>query len=534
LSRRANSPGNDTRQDQPSVRCAIYTRKSTEEGLDQDFNSLDAQRESAEAYIQSQKHEGWTCLPDRYDDGGFSGGNIERPALKRLLADVEAGKIDCLMVYKVDRLSRSILDFSRLMETLERHNVSFVSVTQQFNTTNSMGRLTLNILLSFAQFEREIIAERTRDKMSAARRKGKWIGGNPALGYDVDPRGGRLIVNESESVMVRSIFELYLEKRALLPTVQELNRRGWTTKRWITKKAGERGGRPFDKSILSRMLSNVLYLGKINFQGEIIEGEHEAILSEEVWTQVQETRRRHIETSGASVRNKHGALLKGLLFCGPCGTAMSHKWTIKKNQRRYHYYVCTTAEKQGWDSCPTKSLPAPAIESFVVERIRCIGEDPTLVAETLHQTRAQNKKRVEELESEKKLLEGELKQLDTQVRKLIQGMTSDGNGAPRTTARLADLQDRIRMNEQRATNIREELLAKSAELVDERDLASALSLFDPVWESLSSQEQTRVMRLLVERVVYDGTNETLAITFRPTGIKALAGEMNVQGGGKRK
>jgi site-specific DNA recombinase len=179
---------------QTTIRCAIYTRKSTNEGLDQDFNSLDAQRESAEAYIASQKAEGWVCLPERYDDGGFSGGNIERPALKRLLADTEAGRIDCIVVYKVDRLSRSLLDFTRLMETLEKHNISFVSVTQQFNTTNSMGRLTLNILLSFAQFEREIISERTRDKIAATRRKGKWSGGIPMLGYDIAPEGGKLLV----------------------------------------------------------------------------------------------------------------------------------------------------------------------------------------------------------------------------------------------------------------------------------------------------------------------------------------------------
>ena len=182
-----------------TVRCAIYTRKSTDEGLDQDFNSLDAQRESAEAYIASQRHEGWLCIAERYDDGGFTGGNMERPALKRLFADIEAGDIDCVVVYKVDRLSRSLLDFARIMEIFDKHAVSFVSVTQQFNTTSSMGRLTLNILLSFAQFEREIISERTRDKMSAARKKGKWVGGMPVLGYDVDRKGGRLLVNDDEA-----------------------------------------------------------------------------------------------------------------------------------------------------------------------------------------------------------------------------------------------------------------------------------------------------------------------------------------------
>src|SRR6476646_6125761 len=199
-----------------TVRCAVYTRKSTEEGLDQEFNSLQAQRESAEAYIKSQRHLGWALLPLHYDDGGFTGGNIERPALKRLLEDIEAHRVDGVVVYKVDRLSRSLLDFARLMDQFEQRKVSFVSVTQQFNTITSLGRLTLNILLSFAQFEREIIGERTRDKMSAARRKGKWVGGMPLLGYDVDPGGGRLVVNEKEARGVREIFGLYQTHRSLL------------------------------------------------------------------------------------------------------------------------------------------------------------------------------------------------------------------------------------------------------------------------------------------------------------------------------
>src|ERR1700730_2838069 len=199
----------------PVVRCAIYTRKSTEEGLDQDFNSLHAQREAAEAYIQSQKHLDWTLVSNHYDDGGFTGGNLDRPALQHLLEDIEANRVDCVVVYKVDRLSRSLLDFARLVDRFDQRAVSFVSVTQQFNTTSSLGRLTLNILLSFAQFEREIIGERTRDKMSAARRKGKWVGGTPVLGYDVDPAGGRLIVNEKESRRVQDIFALFLEHRSV-------------------------------------------------------------------------------------------------------------------------------------------------------------------------------------------------------------------------------------------------------------------------------------------------------------------------------
>ena len=253
--------------DTPTIRCAIYTRKSTEEGLEQEFNSLDAQREAGEAFIASQKSEGWVCLPDRYDDGGYTGGNMERPALKRLMADIEAGQIDCVVVYKVDRLSRSLLDFTRIMEALDKHGVSFVSVTQQFNTTSSMGRLTLNILLSFAQFEREIISERTRDKIAAARRKGKWSGGRPILGYDVDPEGGRLLVNEAEAARVRAIYEIYLDRESLIATIAELDARGWTNKQWTNKKGRESGGAPFNKHSLYSLLTNVLYTGRLDLQG---------------------------------------------------------------------------------------------------------------------------------------------------------------------------------------------------------------------------------------------------------------------------
>jgi len=269
-----------------TVRCAIYTRKSTEEGLDQDFNSLHAQREAAEAYIKSQKQLGWTLVVNQYNDGGFSGSSLDRPALQKLLEDVEARRLDCVVVYKVDRLSRSLLDFARLMDRFDQHSVSFVSVTQQFNTTSSLGRLTLNILLSFAQFEREIIGERTRDKMSAARRKGKWVGGTPVLGYDVAPGGGRLVINEKEAVRVREIFELYRSSRSLSAVVAELSRRRWKTKSWRSKPSIEHSGRPFTKASLRRFLTNALYAGKVEHRGAIYAGEHPSIVESTVWEEV--------------------------------------------------------------------------------------------------------------------------------------------------------------------------------------------------------------------------------------------------------
>ena len=268
------------------VRCAIYTRKSTEEGLSQAFNSLDAQREAAEAYILSQREQGWAALPERYDDGGFTGGNMDRPALRQLLTDIDNGGIDCVIVYKVDRLSRSLLDFARILDSFEQRKVSFVSVMQQFNTSMSLGRLTLNILLSFAQFEREIIAERTRDKMSAARRKGKWVGGMPVLGYDVAPQGGRLVVNRPEAEQVRSIFELYRDSGCWASVLQRLSQNGWTTKQWMTKSGKLHRGRPFNRSTLMALLGNVIYTGQIRHQGQLYPGEQEAILNRALWDEV--------------------------------------------------------------------------------------------------------------------------------------------------------------------------------------------------------------------------------------------------------
>lgn len=231
------------------LRCAIYTRKSTEEGLEQEFNSLEAQRECAEAYVKSQRQAGWILIPKSYDDGGYSGGNLERPALRRLIADLERGEIECVLVYKIDRLSRSLLDFARLMEILERKQVSLVSVTQPLNTTTSLGRLTLNILLSFAQFEREMIGDRTRDKMAAARRKGKWLGGTPLLGYDVAAGGGKLVVNDSEAKQVQAMFALYREHESLGAVVRELNLRGWTTKQWQSRSGKAHRGDRSPKSV---------------------------------------------------------------------------------------------------------------------------------------------------------------------------------------------------------------------------------------------------------------------------------------------
>jgi len=350
------------------IRCAVYTRKSTEEGQRQ-FTSLDAQREAGEAYIASQQHDGWLCLPDRYDDGGFTGGNMDRPALARLLSEIRAGKIDCVVVYKVDRLSRSLLDFAKMMETFDKHHISFVSVTQQFNTATSMGRLVLNILLSFAQFEREIISERTRDKIAATRRKGKWTGGPALLGYDLDPRAAQLKVNPKEAARVRAIFELYLQHRALGPTVRELARRRWRTKQRQNRDGAKCGGRRFTRPTLHRLLTNVTYTGKVRYQNELYAGEQPALVPLETWQHVQDLLRNNCGSVRGRVENRSGALLQGLLYCTACACAMTPT-SSKHGGKRYRYYLCCGTYRRGRPSCPAKSIPAWAIEETVLEQIQ--------------------------------------------------------------------------------------------------------------------------------------------------------------------
>ena len=346
------------------LRCAIYTRKSTEEGLEQDFNTLQAQREAAEAYIQSQRQGGWQAIDERYDDGGFSGASLERPALQRLMAAIDAGLVDCVVVYKVDRLSRSLLDFARLMERFDRKGVSFVSVTQDFNTTTSLGRLTLNILLSFAQFGREIISERTRDKLSAARRTGKWIGGWPVLGSDVDAKGGRLVVNLKEAALIREMYQIAAEAESLEAALKTIQARGVHTKSWKSRGGKRYTAQPFSRMTLRRLLSNVVYTGSVNHKGTVYSGEHERIVEPELWDAVNaKLAALSIHQRGRTHRRQE-APLNGLLCCEACGAPMSQSYTTKAG-RRYRYYACQAATTKGGKSCSQGPVAAIDIEASI-------------------------------------------------------------------------------------------------------------------------------------------------------------------------
>lgn len=350
------------------TRCAIYTRKSTEEGLDMEFNSLDAQREAGESYITSQRHEGWTLVPDYYDDGGFSGGSMERPALKKLMRDIENGQIDVVVVYKVDRLSRSLSDFAKLIDLFDKHNVSFVSVTQQFNTTTSMGRLTLNILLSFAQFEREVIGERIRDKVAATKRKGMWMGGQPPLGYVTKDK--KLVIDEREAELVQLIFERFTVLQSMTLLAKELRDQGYRTKKWITQKGVLRGGNVITKGFLYKLLNNRTYLGEIIHLGSNYQGQHKPIISHALWEKSRSVmkenpRKRQIRTRGLST-----ALLQGLCVCGGCQSMMTPTHSKKPNGRVYRYYKPSAHLKNNCEDCPVGPVPAGELENIVLNQIR--------------------------------------------------------------------------------------------------------------------------------------------------------------------
>jgi site-specific DNA recombinase len=502
-----------------TIRCAIYTRKSTEDGLDQEFNSLDAQREAGEAYIASQKHEGWVCLPTLYDDGGFSGGNVERPGLQRMLSDIKDGKIDCVVVYKVDRLSRSLMDFARVMETFEKHKVSFVSVTQQFNTTHSMGRLTLNILLSFAQFEREIIGERIRDKLAAQRRKGKWAGGIPVLGYDVDRSNPspKLIVNVKEAAQVRKIFDWYLELGSLLPVVQRLSEKAVNNKSWTTKRDVARGGRPFDKNSLYALMTNPIYIGQVVHNGERFAGEHPPIVDEAVFLQVQSTLRLNGRTGGKEVRNKYGALLRGRLRCTACDRMMTHTFTRRK-EKLYRYYVCGHANSAGFKQCPQPSLPAAEIEAAVIEQIRGIAPDRGLQAEVVRQCETRIQEERSTLTAERDQLNRDRVYQETELRRF-----STGPSSPATISMVADLHEKIQKTSARLAELDHLLTKLESERITATDVTLAFEDFDKLWQTLSSRQQAKLIGLIVERVEYDANRGTMAICFHDTAITTLMG-----------
>ena len=365
---------------QKIVRCACYTRKSHEVDVDQNFNSLEAQREACENYIASQKSNGWMCLPQHYDDGGYSGGNLNRPALERLKADIEAGQVDMIVIYKIDRLTRCLADLSDLQEFFDAHDVSFSSVTQEINTSTSAGRMMLNILMTFAQYEREIIADRVRDRVVAAKKKGMHCGGYPVLGYDVNPVTHKLEINEKEAEIVRFVFDKYNECGSAKEVAAELEIRGCRGKVWTTRKGVKHDGQHINNMMIYRMLKSPLYIGRVPHKKTSYPGEHKAIISQDQWDKAQKILNSHLRYD-AKRRSPKLQPFAGLVYCGHCGGAVTLSHTVKHGNRRYSYYICNEDTKRNFSICPTPRIPAADFETLVIKELTVVLKTPTMLAQ---------------------------------------------------------------------------------------------------------------------------------------------------------
>lgn len=431
------------------LRCAVYTRKSTDEGLDQDYNSIDAQRDAGHAYIASQRAEGWIPVDTDYDDPAFSGGNLDRPAMQRLLNDIQRDQIDVVVVYKIDRLTRSLTDFSKMIEVFERHNTSFVSVTQQFNTTTSMGRLMLNILLSFAQFEREVTGERIRDKITASKKKGLWMGGIPPLGYDVKDRC--LVINPPEAKLIQHIFKRFVDIGSATLLYKELRLDGVTSKSWTTQDGCFRPGKPIDRGLIYKLLHNRTYLGELRHKEQWYPGKHQPIITQQRWDEVHSILATNAHARGNRTRATIPFLLKGLVFSADGRALTTWSSVKKKSGRRYRYYISTRDTKEYSGASGLPRIPAAELESAVVEQIR-----------------------------------GILK-------------------APSVTRRVAAF------------------VGQQDSGIDEAQVTVALHKIDRVWEQLFPDEQSRIIKLIVEKIFI--TPDNIDIRLWDNGIEKLALEI---------
>ena len=502
-----------------TVRCAIYTRKSTSEGLDSDFNTLDAQREAAEFYIRAMRGEGWEALPERYDDGGFTGANIERPALQRLLADIDAGKVDIVVVYKVDRLSRSLLDFAQLLARFEEKNVGFVSTTQQFNTRDAMGRLTLNIVVSFAQFEREMIADRTRDKMGAARKRGKWLGSRPPLGYVGDRERMRLVVVPDEAEQVRTMFQLYLRLGSAAEVARRVNELGWERKTTRTRAGREVGGGAWTEKDVHMLLRNPIYLGKVDFKGERYEGEHEAIVDAPLFEQVQRTLDAKACGRGPRRGRNPEYLLQSLLHCGLCGQPMTTTAGKGRSGEVYRYYACRKRARKTEDRCEHPRLSAPEVEELVISRVRHVCADRSMreqIAARMRVAEPGMAARIQEQRAEDEATRVALRaEADKLMRSL--GHEASGRASHLLAERIGAIEAELEPVHARIAQLDAQMqaLQRAAEQVTQT--IRILEVFDEAWAAFNAAERQELVLILVEKVVVNEPAGKLDIVFHDLG-----------------
>ncbi len=483
--------------DAPVVRVAAYARISVADRDSTPFSSIQAQVEAVTAYIQSHRSEGWALAKDPFVDDGFSGGNADRPALRELLNDAAKGEFDLLVVHRFDRFSRSQRDFLNLLHDLEQNGVAFASVSQQLDTSTSMGRCMLSVMTAFAQMEREVIVERTRSKIQAARRKGLWTGGRPVLGFDVVEK--RLEINPPEAIQVREVFDLYLELGGILAVVRELNARERQTKSWKNQRGKQVTGGSFTKTVVHSILTNPLYVGRIRAGEEVVDGAQRPIVAEATWEDVQTLLAENRNDDRRPRKRRGDALLQGLARCS-CGAAMTPTFTTKGN-RRYAYYVCSRRQKSGAESCPGSRIAAGEFEAFVVDRIRAIGRDPMLFKAVLE---ADQRER-DEFDSHARRVDADRTQLLDERTRLVDAIAQGTSGNGTLADRVGEINSEIESLVQ----------PEMPEPLDTDSLRAALIEFDGIWNQLVAAERARAIALLIEEIRFDASEGEIEITFRP-------------------
>jgi site-specific DNA recombinase len=502
------------------VRVVAYCRRSVEKVVDE-FGSIENQRSAIASYVASQRERGWTLLPTGYEDRNLSGATTDRPGLHRLLADAEARRFEVVCLYKFDRISRSLADFLGLVRRLETLGITVVSVTQQVDTSTSTGRLMLNILASFAEFEREQASERVADKMLAARQRGRWQGGRPSLGFDVVAK--KLVVNTSEAADVIALFETFARTRSLVGTLHELERRGIRNKSWTGKRGQRVKGAAFTKNSLTHLLGNVLYRGQIRAGDEVVQADHEAIVPEAVWDAVQAIFAEGKIAPGRPERQSWSALLTGLLKCGACGSSMVPTYSVK-GARRYGYYQCQRTKSQGAAACHGSRAAQDVVEAAVVERLMAIGRDPSLVAEAVQAAHAEVATRRAELAQDARRLGTAVHSMKAERDELVAATAREASDGPELRSKLDAVRDALREAQDRAAAVRDDLAALKASDLDEDALRRAIESFTPVWDALFPAERARLIRLLVERLTFDARTGEMAIAFHASGIAELASQ----------
>lgn len=506
------------------IACGVYTRVSTPGQMNGEFTSIDSQSNYCESFIESQNGNGWHLAPDVYSDPGLSGSTLERPGLQKLLLDVRAGHIQMVIVYRFDRISRSSRDFHNLCDELEDLGIGVVSVTEQINTNEPAGKAMRSVMAAFNQLEVDTIKKRTRDKIAEAKRQGRWCGGLTPTGYRVHPDGGKLETAPEEAEAVRVIFKLYLKLQSLMAVAEELNRRGWLTKRHETKTGKIWGGKRWNKKSVHHLITNPLYVGEIRHKGETYEGKHEALVSRKTWDKVQKLRQANRRCSSSATRNNYRHLLRGMVYCKSCQSLMLPTVT-KKNGRTYKYLVCSSATQNGWHTCPHPSVSAPRIEAFVVDMIKAIGSDPALQEATLAEVSRSLKDGLPALKGERQRLQGQLRRARGEIEGLVSALASGEPNSESVTSRLKELEDQVKTLNERLVEIGDQIRAANSGLADRETLISALKVFTPIWDLLFPMEQERIIRLLIERIDFDGVASKIELTFRPAGIMTLAKEI---------